>query len=134
MKVSNVPNAVGGPIAHKPSRFSKTIKLNKKELSYLKENALSVLLRRKSTRIIDIPEITPLKLKNSLDLLFKGTPEKQTIIVTENLLLYSSLANHPKVDFIKGLQYNRLLKGGIKDKTIIFDEKLLYPFLLGEVS
>ena len=127
--VSNVPNAVGGPIAHKPSRFSKNIKLNKRELLVLKRNALSVILRRKSTTLKHFDQSLKISFKENYKDIITNKNSQKTILVTSNDTLYKSLRNSPKVEVVKGFLFNKILRGGLKNKTIVIDEEVLYSFL-----
>ena len=129
-RVANVPNAVGGPIAHRPSRFRKDIKLNKKEILFLKENALSLLLRRRSTTLLSIPTLDSIKFKDTYSMIFNKKIDQRIIFITKNKTLISSLKNHQKITFIEGFRYDLILKGGLKDKTIFMDEQLLPQYYI----
>jgi len=131
--VSNIPNAVGGPVAHRPSRFSKKIKINKKELTYLKRNAYSIVLRRRSTVIFKLTDQEKLRISNKnlkmrdLIKLIYGleTIERKVMICTEDPEIVLFLRNHKKIELVNGFKYDKMLRGGIKDKTFIIDSDLL---------
>jgi ribosomal protein L4 len=127
-KVVGVPNAVGGRVAHGPRIVSKKIKITKKELKDLKENALSIILRLSTTKVINLKnkEIKG-KLKDDINLI--GSLSRKVTFVSDKVDLISSIRNHPKINTVKGLRYDFILKGGIKDKIFIIDIDTIERYL-----